>query len=169
MKKITLIFSAVLLMMLVGCSTTYEYYEIPLTDFETDNYAVFQYEKTTSYFTMDISNGYINKLGLHNFAIKIPSDYIILEDSNIMINFEINDYQMCENDLVITYNEFLNGSYKSDSCLVKVDNNELFKEDFLKDEVNVYLIISYYSTENKRVLEKQLIAKIKGPLLTYQK
>ena len=106
MKIKCLFLISLIVISLSACSNSNEYYEIPLIDFKTEAYDKFQSIDNQSYFTLLVNNDFIDEISLNRISFYIPEELNIQNDSKVTYNFEVNDYQLCNEDLEIQYFDF---------------------------------------------------------------
>lgn len=169
MKIKCLFLISLIVISLSACSNSNEYYEIPLIDFKTEAYDEFQSIDNQSYFTLLVSNDYIEKISLKRISLIIPKELNIQNDSKVTYNFEINDYQLCSEDLKIQYFDSSEHTSSVISCQLQLREENITKEKFFEDKINIYIILNYKNIDGEGVVEKRLYSVIYGILTQYRR
>ena len=169
MKIKCLFLIGLIVISLSACSNSNEYYEIPLIDFKTEAYDEFQSIDNQSYFTLLVNNDFIDEISLNRISFNIPEALNIQNDSKVTYNFEVNDYQLCNEDLEIQYFDSSGHTSSVISCQLVLRDENITKEEFIEDSIDVYIIINYENLEGEGIIEKHLYAVISGILTQYRR
>ena len=169
MRILNIVLIVLLGMSLSACSNTSESYQISIKDFSTEVYDELHHQNDESYFTMSISNSFVDEIGIYKVSISIPEDYNILDDTDVSINFEVNGYLLCSEDFKLHYYNLSGFTLTHKSCVLSLMDLDVSEDDFLNDTIDIYIILNYTNTEEQAVVDKHLYALIYGSLVKYRK
>jgi|LGOV01.1.fsa_nt_gb hypothetical protein len=168
MRKIWSCILLLLIIFLSSCSNSNETYQIPIYDFSTSSYDELQVEGTNSYFTLNVSEEIVDEFGLFNILISLSEDYNVQNNTTVYYNFEVNDFQLCANDLEIQFSSTSTMTPRMESCRLTIFDEGILIDDFYIDKIDIYITLRYDNNEGEGIFEKHLYAVIYGDLTLYR-
>ena len=158
----------ILVIFLSACSIPDESYQIPLSNYATEVYDELHAPNTYSYFSINTIDEYIDRIGINNVVIIVSDDYEIHDNTTVYINFEVNDLQLCDDDIDLQYSSDSTNRTRDFSCSLKVLGEEILKDNFISNTIDIYIVVTYTNIEGNSIIGRHLYAKIEGSLIIYR-
>ncbi len=154
-------------MLLSACTIPNESYQIPLDDFKTEMFDEIVVPNTHGYLSVFLDEGFIDILRINNMNIMIPEEYEILDDTIVYINFEINEFEICNNNIELHYFDEEVTISEVFSCSISLLEEQILKDQFFAESVDIYIKISYTNTQDNLIIGRHLFTQIDGNLIQY--